>query len=341
MSWSIVSLTVTGMPILNSALTRSAPRSAMRLASSWTVIASGTTTSRTCLACGPACWWALFSFSRARRSAASERARASPSSSSARVTVSLPRSRRCSSRPRVGRAGSGRLAGAWPCLARAWPAGARPPRRRPRERRGAPARRRGGPARPAPRRRAAWPLPRPLLGFFLGAPIVLGAAAFVVARRLGLLVLAAARFLERGQARFLGLAQQLLLALAAGGGVVGRARRGLGAGAGSGARATGAGGRDRLRLRRLGFARTAEDAALLDLDHDGVRAAMAEALLHLARLDRALQAQRRARSEFRLVSRLAHSNPSLKSSRRIRRIRRSRSIDCEAVRRPIRVRNGL
>jgi hypothetical protein len=38
---------VTGMPILNSALTRSAPFSAMRLASSWTVIASGTTTSRT------------------------------------------------------------------------------------------------------------------------------------------------------------------------------------------------------------------------------------------------------------------------------------------------------
>ena len=52
------------MPILNSDLTRSAARSAMRLASSPTVIASGTTTSRTCLADGPACIWARFSFSR-------------------------------------------------------------------------------------------------------------------------------------------------------------------------------------------------------------------------------------------------------------------------------------
>ena len=57
---------------------------------------------------------ARFSFSRARRSAASERARLSSSSDSARVTVSLPRWR-WSSRPRLGRAGSGRLgAGAWP-----------------------------------------------------------------------------------------------------------------------------------------------------------------------------------------------------------------------------------
>ena len=74
-SWSITSLTVTGMPILNSDLTRSAARSAMRLASSPTVIASGTTTSRTCLAEGPACIWARFSFSRERLSAA-RRARA-------------------------------------------------------------------------------------------------------------------------------------------------------------------------------------------------------------------------------------------------------------------------
>ena len=90
-SWSMVWVSVTGMPILNSALTRSAPRSAMRLASSWTVIASGTTTSRTCLADGPACWWARFSFSRARRSAARMRARLSSSPDKARVTVSLPR----------------------------------------------------------------------------------------------------------------------------------------------------------------------------------------------------------------------------------------------------------
>ena len=113
-SWSMVWVSVTGLPILNSALTRSAPRSAMRLASSWTVIASGTTTSRTCLVAGPVSMWWRFSFSRARRSAASERARLSSSSDKARLTVSLPEWRR-SSRPRVGRAGSGRLgAGAWP-----------------------------------------------------------------------------------------------------------------------------------------------------------------------------------------------------------------------------------
>ena len=52
-SWSMVSVIVTGVPILNSALTRSAPRSPMRLASSWTVIASGTSTSRTCFCAGP------------------------------------------------------------------------------------------------------------------------------------------------------------------------------------------------------------------------------------------------------------------------------------------------
>ena len=103
------------MPILNRALTRSAPRSAMRLASSCTVIASGTTTSRTCLVAGPVSMWWRFSFSRARRSAASERARLSSSSERARVTVSLPRWR-CSSAAaararRLGALGRGRMAG--------------------------------------------------------------------------------------------------------------------------------------------------------------------------------------------------------------------------------------
>ena len=152
-----------------------------------------------------------------------------------------------------------------------------------------------------------------LLGLFLGAAIFLGAATLVIARRLGLLVLAPARFLERREAIFLGLAQQLLLALAARGGIFGRPRSRLGRRRGLRRARNRLRSRNRLRLCRLGLARTAEDAALLDLDHDGVRAAMAEALLHLARLDRALQAQRRARSEFRLVCRLAHSNPSLTS----------------------------
>ena len=127
-------------------------------------------------------------------------------------------------------------------------------------------------------------------------------------------ILAAARFLERGQARFLGLAQQAGLQLAAGGGIVGdRARRGLrrGAAGSGGARgAARAAAAAASRLRRFGLARAAEDAALLHLDHDRVRAAMAEALLHLAGLDRALEAQRRARSQLRLVSRIAHSCPS-------------------------------
>ncbi len=78
------------MPILNSALTRSAPRSAMRLASSCTVIASGTTTSRTCLACGSRGPEWRRSLSRARLSAARLRARAPSSPPSALVTVSLP-----------------------------------------------------------------------------------------------------------------------------------------------------------------------------------------------------------------------------------------------------------
>ncbi len=112
-SWSMVCVIVTGMPILNSALTRSAPRSAMRLASSWTVIDSGTLTSRTCFCAGPDSMWWRFSFSRERLSAARLRARFSSSSDKARETVSLPRWR-CSSRPRPGRAGSVRLgAGAW------------------------------------------------------------------------------------------------------------------------------------------------------------------------------------------------------------------------------------
>ena len=98
-SWSIVWLTVTIMPILKSAFTRSAPFSAMRLASSCTVIASGTTTSRACFSRGWFCpaKWARRSFSRARLSAASERARAPSSSLNAVLTDSLP-PRRFSSR---------------------------------------------------------------------------------------------------------------------------------------------------------------------------------------------------------------------------------------------------
>ena len=79
------------MSRLKSSLTRSAPFSPIRLASSPTVMASGTMTSRTCFSRGfegPPCM--RRSFSRARLSAASERARRPSSSLRALLTVSLP-----------------------------------------------------------------------------------------------------------------------------------------------------------------------------------------------------------------------------------------------------------
>ena len=313
-SWSIVSLTVTGMPILNSDLTRSAPRSAMRLASSPTVIASGTIDVADLLGRRAGLHDGRAFPSRGRAcSAARQRARASPSSPSARVTVSLPRSRRCSLAAarrarRLGPLGGG----AWP-----WPwrwrrgrsssssAAARRRRRRLR-RRGSAARR-----RPPPRRRGGRPRRASSSALRLSS-----------ARRFSSSVAPWPACSSRRRAsssavqpRFLGLAQQLLLQL-----LRGRRRHRPGArraSARAAARARGDRRRraaTRLRLRRLGLARAAEDAALLDLDHDGVRAAVAEALLHLAGLDRALEAQRRARSQLRLVSRLAHSKSFIHNS---------------------------
>jgi hypothetical protein len=139
-------------------------------------------------------------------------------------------------------------------------------------------------------------------GFFLGAAIFLGASALFFGGDHGLLVVAAARFLERVHPRFFGFAEQALLKLAARGGIVGGTLRRTRSGRRLGSL------RNRLRrwrgflhLGHFGFARPSKDAALLHLDHDGVRPAMTEALLHLAGLNRALQAQRRARSEFRLI----------------------------------------
>ena len=127
-------------------------------------------------------------------------------------------------------------------------------------------------------------------------------------------VLAAARFLERGQARFLGLAQQLRPAVPCGAVMSSPARRlaRLPARARP-ASAPASGARRRARAwapRRAGFARAAEDAALLDLDDDRVRAAVAEALLDLAGLDRALEAQRRPGAKLRLFGLVCHSIPS-------------------------------
>ena len=136
---------------------------------------------------------------------------------------------------------------------------------------------------------------------------LLGAALFFLGGGVALGILAAARILERAHALLFGFAQQLRLALLRrqlrrGG----RARRLGRAGFDRGA------GRRRVGDRRFGGRGVrAEHAAALDLDHDGVRAPVAEALLHLAGLDRALQPQRLAHAEFRLfVVGVAHSKSS-------------------------------
>jgi hypothetical protein len=141
-----------------------------------------------------------------------------------------------------------------------------------------------------------------LAGFLFRASIFVGTAALFLSRRHSLAIVAPARFLERGHAGFLRLAEQALLKLAAGRRIVGGTLRRTRSGRRLGSL------RNRLRrwrgflhLGHFGFARPSKDAALLHLDHDGVRPAMTEALLHLAGLNRALQAQRRARSEFRLI----------------------------------------
>ena len=101
-SGSMVWFCVAMMPFCISVLTTAATRSAMRLASSCTVIASGTLTSRTTFSRSPE-WLGTRRFSRSWRRfiAAIERWR--PSSSVALAMVSLPERRRSSSplaRPR-------------------------------------------------------------------------------------------------------------------------------------------------------------------------------------------------------------------------------------------------
>ena len=190
------------MPILNRALTRSAPRSAMRLASSWTVIASGTTTSRTCLARRARLHVvALFLLARAAERGKRAGAAVVLVGQSARLTVSLPRWRR-SSRGR----GSDAPAPGASARARGRGGGSRaprPPRLGGGGLRFVGAAARGGGERFLLRLAALLrrPLPRPCDSLRRGG-------ALPRWRTLGVF-LAAARFLERGHARFLGLAQQL------------------------------------------------------------------------------------------------------------------------------------
>ena len=204
------------------------------------------------MADGPDCIWARFSFSRERRSAASERARASPSVAKRAGDGELAALAAMSSRPRAGRAGSGRLR---PGHGRGRGAGAG------RSSSSSVGGRCGGLAAGARRRLGG--AARLFLGGEAGGfgasssalAIVLGAALLVLGRGLGLVLLAAARFLERGHARLFGLAQQVLLtAPCARSRVVWR-----GAAAGFGRGLGGAGDRlgrgdDGLGLRRLGLA---------------------------------------------------------------------------------------
>ena len=154
------------------------------------------------------------------------------------------------------------------------------------------------------------------LGIFGSLAIFLGAALFFLAGGKARGILTAARIFQRGHAGFLGLAQQLGLQfltrhqalrrrLAHGGGLrralLRRRRGGTGCGRRCGR------GRRRISLGRSSgrsagaFTRLAHgDAAPLHLNHDRVLAAMAELLLHLTGLDRALDPQRLA-AQNRLV----------------------------------------
>ena len=191
---------------------------------------------------GPASMWWRFSFSRARRSAASERARLSSSSDKRAADGELAAMALASPRPRLGRAGSGRRG-----------------RRRVAARTAGAAlllflvARRSGDfglgGASAARCASSSALSASLLGgSFLGLAILFGAAAlFLALLDLGAL-LAAARFLERREARFLGLAQQAVSEAPCGAAIVvlrGRLARGAarrsGFGAGLGASATGSG----------------------------------------------------------------------------------------------------
>jgi len=166
-----------------------------------------------------------------------------------------------------------------------------------------------------------------LCGGFLCLAVLVGAAALVLALHRADALFTAAGFLEGGEARFLRLTQQLLLKFLASGDVVLRGRLARGSRRGGLRRRLGRFG-DRRGLRRLGrrFAGPAENAALLDLDNDRIRAAVAEALFDLAGLDRALETQRRPGSKLRFFGLVCHSFPSFsllqpsQSSRRVRHL---------------------
>ena len=154
------------------------------------------------------------------------------------------------------------------------------------------------------------------VGRITGAAIFLGAAALFLLRFEPVTLFAATRFLERVHARFLGFAQQLGLQFLAGQQrVAGRDGRGCRRRCRARSLGDGRGGRGRFHHGRFGRTTGAEDTAALHFDHDGVRPPVAEALLDLAGLDRALQPKRLTHPEFRLfVVGVAHSSSSHVSS---------------------------
>ena len=324
-SASIVWLIVAITPMRISDLITSAPRSAMRLASSWIVIVSGMTTSRTIFVCSLA---HASAGARARGRGAPRRGCACARrhrSSRARVTVSLPR-RRWSSARRTGAAGRLQLRAGG--RAAPQPAPLLPPPGRRRHLAG------GGQRGDLGGRGLAGALGDLAAGFFLLAAglfllgalfrLLLGAAGAPLPLRLS----AAGLFLgpERAPPR-------RRVPPPGGGGRLRRARRGGAprrrpcahpAGRARGSRAprrsacgqrrpggapapAGAAGRGARRLgagdgRRpparprpgSGAAPGAIDALLANLDRHRLRAAVREALAHLRRLDRAAQPQRAA-----------------------------------------------
>ena len=165
---------------------------------------------------------------------------------------------------------------------------------------------------------------------FGGLAVFLGPALFILDRSDTLGRFATARILQRVHARFLGLAQQLGLqfltrhqALRRRLARRRRLRRTLlrrrRRGSGTGRCGCGCGRhRHRISLRRSSsrgsFARLAQDAAPLHLNHDRILAAMAELLLHLTGFHGPLDAQRLAaqnRLVFLAVTHTTELNPSL------------------------------
>ena len=329
MSWavsaSITSLIVAIWPCFIRILMTSTARSAMRLASSWMVIASGIVTSRTSFSFGSLLFSEVRRCTR-RRNDASERSRTS-SALIAVTSVRRPRGRSVAVlAARVGRCGgaAGRIAPPGPRRTMRGPSFFFGFELRDARRALAPSRSRSRPRRSAswrPRRPSSWCLRRAC-----GARLPRACAPRRPRARSSRWRRAAARILASSSAILRSSASRRRASPSAwarrlcsssvsvrsttpdafGGGAAGAA-----AGAGAARLGRGRGGRGALgdrrrgrgRRRGLGLAVGAEGAALLDLDDHLLAAAMAEALAHHAGLGARLERQRRLSDAQRLAVR--------------------------------------